>query len=52
MPWVADGYSKEDAVETMRLGSEGWDAGEEFDYAIVVDGLDSNLNSLLIILFY
>ncbi|UKZ73277.1 hypothetical protein TrVFT333_000920 [Trichoderma virens FT-333] len=38
MPWAANGYSKEDAVEAIRLGSEGWDAGEEFEYAIVVDG--------------
>ncbi|KAK4076389.1 hypothetical protein Trihar35433_2949 [Trichoderma harzianum] len=36
MPWAANGYSKEDAVEALRLGSEGWDAGEEFDYAVVV----------------
>ncbi|RFU75575.1 acetyltransferase [Trichoderma arundinaceum] len=37
MPWAANGYSKEDAVETLRLGSDGWDAGEEYEYAIIVD---------------
>ncbi|KAK4065202.1 uncharacterized protein Triagg1_8641 [Trichoderma aggressivum f. europaeum] len=37
IPWAANGYSKEDAAEALRLGSEGWGAGEEFDYAIVVN---------------
>ncbi|KAL7953091.1 acyl-CoA N-acyltransferase [Trichoderma compactum] len=36
MPWAANSYSKEDAAEALRLGSEGWGTGEEFDYAIVV----------------
>ncbi|KAL7932229.1 acyl-CoA N-acyltransferase [Trichoderma chlorosporum] len=38
MPWAANGYSKEDAAEALRFCVEGWDAGEEFDYAITVEG--------------
>jgi RimJ/RimL family protein N-acetyltransferase len=36
MPWVATTYSKEDAVEALRLGSDGWEIGEEFNYSITV----------------
>lgn len=38
MPWAANGFSREDAAEAIRIGSDGWDAGEEFEYAITVDG--------------
>ncbi|KAL7786232.1 acyl-CoA N-acyltransferase [Trichoderma ceciliae] len=38
MPWAAKAYLKDDTVEALWLGRDGWDAGEGFDYAITVDG--------------
>ncbi len=37
MPWAADGYTLADAATFIRAAADGWDKGEAYNYAVVVE---------------
>ena len=38
MPWAADGYTLADAQSFLAFATAAWDAGEEYNFAVVVNG--------------
>jgi len=47
MPWAAKGYSMTDAQQFLELTIQSWEVGDEYDYAIVVDGKPSGSFGLM-----
>ncbi|QUH02895.1 GNAT family N-acetyltransferase [Saccharopolyspora erythraea] len=38
LPWVANGYDLDAAEQFLAHAEAGWKSGEEFDYAVTIDG--------------
>ncbi|KAG6010311.1 hypothetical protein E4U43_008603 [Claviceps pusilla] len=47
MPWAAKGYSGKDAQQFLEFTTRSWEAGDQYDYAVIIDGQPSGSCGLM-----